>query len=67
MCRSCLTGRPVIRLPLASGGHVFVEWHNYLGPSFFRDHACRREIEEWYTDPEICAALDWFVARGKVA
>jgi hypothetical protein len=28
---------------------------------------CTREIETWYEVPEICAALDWFVARGKVA
>jgi hypothetical protein len=67
MCRLCWIGPRVWRLPLASGGRVFMEFHSYLGPSFFRDHACRREIETWYEDPEICAALDWFVQRGKVA
>lgn len=67
MCRRCLTGPPVWRLPLASGGRVFMEFHSYLGPAFFRDHACQREIELWYEDPEIVAALDWFIARGKVA
>lgn len=44
-----------------------MEWHRYFGPSFWRDHACTREIETWYESPEICAALDWFVGRGKRA
>ena len=66
MCRACYLPR-VWRLPLASGGRVFMEFHGYLGPSFFRDRACQREIETWYEEPEICAALDWFVGRGKVA
>jgi hypothetical protein len=44
-----------------------MEFHSYLGPSFFRDHACQREIEQWYENPEIVAALDWFLARGKQA
>lgn len=67
MCMRCAGGVHVWRLPLASGGRVFMEFHRYFGPSFFRDRACRREIELWYESPEICAALDWFVDRGKVA
>jgi hypothetical protein len=67
MCRSCITGHHVTRLPLAGGGRVFMEWHCYFGPSFFRDRACLREIDDWYTNPEICAALDWFQQRGKIA
>jgi hypothetical protein len=67
MCLACLTGRPVYRLPLASGGRVFMEWHNWIGPSFYRDRACMREIEDWYEQPEICAALEWFQGRGKKA
>lgn len=67
MCIRCVSGRPVFRLPLASGGRVYMEWHSYFGPSFFRDQACQREIETWYLDPEICAALEWFQQRGKVA
>ncbi len=67
MCITCATGHRVFRLPLASGGRVFMEWHRYFGPSFWRDRACTREIETWYEVPEICSALDWFVARGKVA
>lgn len=67
MCISCVTGHRVFRLPLASGGRVFMEWHRYFGPSFWRDRLCTREIENWYEQQEICAALDWFTARGKVA
>lgn len=67
MCFRCAAGNMVWRLPLASGGRVYMEFHSYFGPSFFRDRACRREIDEWYTNPEICAALDWFCKRGKVA
>ena len=67
MCRRCLIGPRVWRLPLASGGRVFMEFHSFTGPYFFRDHACQREIELWHEVPEICDALDWFVKRGKVA
>lgn len=66
MCNSCVAGG-VTRLRLASGMYVFMEWHRYFGPSFFRDHRCVREIETWYENPEICDALEWFQARGKVA
>lgn len=31
---------PFYRLPLSDGTHVFMEWHSYLGPTFFRDRAC---------------------------
>ncbi|GAP37333.1 hypothetical protein ABXN37_19610 [Piscinibacter sakaiensis] len=66
MCRACWS-RPVWRLPLADGRRVFMEFHAYLGPSLFRDRACRREIETWYEDPGICAAVQWFVDRGRRA
>ena len=42
MCMRCAGGVHVWRLPLASGGRVFMEFHRYFGPSFFRDRACRR-------------------------
>lgn len=67
MCISCVTGFNVFRLPLAGGGRVFMEWHRYFGPSFFRDRECRREIENWYEDAEICDALEWFQSRGNRA
>lgn len=67
MCIACATGHRVFRLPLASGGRVFMEWHSYFGPTFYRDRACRREIDGWWEQPEICDALEWFQDRGKVA
>lgn len=67
MCRACISGIHVWRLPLADGRRVFMEFHSYLGPSLFRDRACRREIKDWWVWPEIVAAVDWFVERGKVA
>lgn len=57
-------GSPFYRLPLADGTRVFMSWHNYLGPIFFRDRAERREIENWYENPRIIEALDWFCTRG---
>lgn len=67
MCWSCNGNTHAWRLPLASGGRVFMEFHSFTGPYFFRDRACQREIENWYDVPEIVAALDWFIKRGKVA
>lgn len=67
MCNFCIGNRRVWRLPLAGGGRVFMEWHNYFGPTFWRDRACTREIATWYEDPEICAALEWFQGRGNRA
>lgn len=57
-------GSPSFRLPLANGTRVFMAWHNYLGPSFFRDRAERREIEDWFDNPLICDALGWFCERS---
>lgn len=54
------------RLPLADGRHVYLEAH-YLGPAFFRDRAGQREIEDWYDDPLIVQACDWFYGRGERA
>jgi hypothetical protein len=61
----CVT--PFYRLPLEDGSRVYMEWHNYLGPSFFKDKHSTREIIEWYEKPLICRALDWFVDRGERA
>jgi len=66
----CLS--PTFRLPLADGTHVYMEWHNYCGPTFFADKACRRQIDDWYEEPNergyyIRKALQWFVNRGERA
>lgn len=67
MCVACATGYRVWRLPLADGRRVFLEFHSFTGPYLFRDAACTREIEDWYEDPLLVQAVDWFVQRGKVA
>lgn len=56
--------QPSHRLRLADGRRVFMEWHNYLGPTFYRDAAMQRIWEDWYEDPAVCDALDWFTGRG---
>lgn len=58
---------PFYRLRLADGTCVFMSWHNYLGPVFFRDKGERREIEDWYDNPLIVDQLDWFIERGRKA
>ncbi len=55
------------RLRTPDGGYVFLSWHPYLGPDFYRDWECRREIKEWWKQPGICRALNWFTGRGERA
>lgn len=55
---------PSYRLRLRSGGCVYMEYHDYCGPALFSDRQCRRAIEDWWENDEICEALDWFVNRG---
>lgn len=52
------------RLPLADGTMVYMDWHYWLGPIFYKDKNCLREIEDWYNNVLICDALDWFQKRG---
>lgn len=67
MCWRCSPVHRVWRLPLADGRRVFLEFHSFTGPYLYRDAACTREIEDWFEDPQLVAAVDWFVKRGKVA
>ncbi|MFV7439662.1 hypothetical protein ACLPJF_22085 [Pseudomonas vlassakiae] len=55
---------PAHRLRLADGTCVYLNWHSYLGPTFYRDRCEQREIEDWYENPLIVDALDWFCKRG---
>ena len=57
----------IYRLRLDDGRHVFMDWHDYGGPVFYRDRATTREIADWYEDPAIDRALTWFIQRGKRA
>lgn len=58
---------PFYRLPIEDGTHVFMDWHHYCGPTFYRDKNALRQIDEWWENPLICAALDWFQNRGNKA
>jgi hypothetical protein len=44
-----------------------MDWHHYCGPTFYRDKNALRQIDEWWENPLICAALDWFQNRGNKA
>ena len=55
------------RLRLEDGTCVFMSWHHYCGPVFYRDRSERRYIDEWWENPLIVKALDWFVGRGEKA
>lgn len=59
--------QPFYRLRLQDGTCVFMEWHSYLGPTFYRDRKCNRIWEDWYDNPLVCGALDWFTHRGNKA
>lgn len=56
---------PDYRLRLSDGGYVFMSWHPYCGPMFYKDKALNREIEDWYENTLICDALGWFIDRGE--
>jgi len=43
------------------------QWHDYLGPVFWKDRAATKEIMDWWEDKQILDALDWFQKRGKKA
>lgn len=58
---------PCYRLPLLDGRRVYMEWHSYLGPSFFYDRDRNRMIDDWWKDCLICRALEWFQGRGERA
>ncbi len=58
---------PRYRLRLPDGGYIYMEWHHYLGPFFFKDKLQKREVVAWHNDPNILAALKWFQNRGHKA
>lgn len=60
-------GTPAHRLRLLDGSYVFMEWHDYMGPIFFKDKANTREIIDWWNYPLLVKAQDWFINRGKKA
>lgn len=58
---------PFYRLRLEDGTCVFMDWHHYCGPTFFRDKWERRVIDNWWENELICKALNWFQNRGNKA
>ena len=56
---------PTYRLRLSDGGYVFMSFHRICGPmGFYKDRAENREILDWWDNPLICEALNWFCKRG---
>lgn len=62
-----ITITPLYRLRLDDGTRVFMTWHPYCGPTFFRDKHGRRLIDDWHENSLICKALEWFIGRGERA
>lgn len=59
---------PTYRLRLDDGTYVFMVFHRVMGVmGFYRDKAERREITDWFNNPLICKAFDWFCNRGNRA
>jgi hypothetical protein len=58
---------PQYRLRLLDGRYVYMAWHNYCGPEFYHDKHENRLYEDWWKDPLICRALEWFQGRGCTA
>lgn len=52
---------PANKFVLEDGRIVYMEWHNFMGPMFFKDADCTEDIIEWYDDPMICAKLDEYM------
>lgn len=40
------------------GRGIWMEWHSYLGPTFFSDKNCQKWIEDWYERPRIVDAFE---------
>ena len=61
-----ISWRKPFRLRTRSGGYAFLWWSDYYGgPEFTRDREGERVIEEWWKNPELRDALDWFIDRGR--
>ena len=46
---------------------VWMEFHSYHGPSFWRDKNCTRPIYDWARRPRIVAEFDrWMAAQKEV-
>ena len=55
------------RLRLSDGGYVYMSWHDYCGPEFYKDRLELRTIHDWWENPYIVEALNWFIERNNKA
>ena len=46
------------------GRGVWMEWHSYLGPTFFYDKDCRKPFDDWYMNPRVVALLEKWQAEN---
>lgn len=67
MCLNCPSFRfhRLTRLRTKAGDYVFLDWHDYLGPTFYRDRTGNREILISCVDMTFYDAFDWWYTRGK--
>lgn len=52
------------KLRLQNGCSVFMHWHCYMGPVFYKDKRMNRQIENWEQHPFIKQVFEWFIGRG---
>jgi len=46
------------------GRGVWMEWHSYLGPSFYHDKDCQKPMHDWYERPQVVALFEkWQTAN----
>lgn len=46
------------------GRGVWMEWHSYLGPSFYHDKDCQKPMHDWYERPRVVALFEqWHTAN----
>jgi hypothetical protein len=41
-----------------------MDWHSYLGPTFYSDRDLENPIEDWYQNPRIVAAFESWQAKN---
>lgn len=44
---------------------IYLEWHNYLGPSFYSDKDYSKPIEDWWENPRIVELFNAWHAKHK--
>ena len=46
------------------GRGVWMEWHHYLGPTFFHDKNCQKPMDDWYEHPRVVALFEKWQAAN---